>query len=236
MTATTPRPIPAAEEARVRSAGPRRLPGGRAGRLTTALLGAALLALPVAACGEAEPGADAGGGTTDTAPTADGTPDTAGAGEGPGEDTTDGDAGSEAGDGTGEAAEGNTGTEGATGTPAPDPASPDDPLVFNYFGAEDGRADRAPDNLVLTEFSTLNEVTWESWGEEQAVGNGLLSGTWCLPECLDDPFPARVVLTDPEEINGDPYFTAFEVEITDPSGYSQQTIEAAETEGFLGRP
>ncbi|GAB3122401.1 hypothetical protein GCM10027160_41310 [Streptomyces calidiresistens] len=238
---TTPPPVDAGEAGtarRARSAGPRRLPGGRAGRLTAALLGATLLALPLAACGEAGNDADGGGDTTETAPTAGGTPDTEAdtrtEDEGPDGAAAEGDGAAEG------AAEGDPGDPGAgsgdTGTDAPDPASPDDPLVFNYHGAEDGRADRAPDDLVLTEFSTLNDVTWRSWDSEEAVGSGLLAGTWCLPECLDDPLPAEVLLKDPEEINGDPYFTAFELKITDTTGYSQRIIDAAETEGFLGRP
>ncbi|MCE7080215.1 hypothetical protein [Streptomyces sp. ST2-7A] len=249
MTATprtAPSAFPAAEQAadpaRGRASGravptgtpgPRRPAGGRAGRLTAVLLGAALLALPLAACGEAENGADAADGAvdTDTTRTAGGTSDTGGTTEGTDEGDTEntgatGDAEEEA--------EGDAGTD--AGTDAPEPASTDDPMVFNYYRAEGGRADRAPDNLVLTEFSTLNDVTWESWDGREAIGSGLLSGTWCLPDCLDDPFPAEVVLKDPEDINGEPYFTAFELEITDPSGYSQEMVEAAETEGFLGRP
>ncbi|MCG5220164.1 hypothetical protein [Streptosporangium sp. KLBMP 9127] len=80
--------------------------------------------------------------------------------------------------------------------------------VWNLYGAEQGRADERPADLVLSEFTTANRITWRSWGPKTAVGTGAISGTWCLPGCLDKPYPATITLSDTRS----GYFTKFQVE------------------------
>ncbi|MBB2909172.1 hypothetical protein FHS43_000418 [Streptosporangium becharense] len=81
--------------------------------------------------------------------------------------------------------------------------------VFNLYGAEEGRADRRPANLVLSEFSSMRDVVWRTWGPRRAAGRGLLSGTWCMPGCLAEPYAATVELGAVREIGGKRFFTRF---------------------------
>ncbi|GAA3071948.1 hypothetical protein [Streptosporangium carneum] len=84
--------------------------------------------------------------------------------------------------------------------------------VINLYGAEDGRADQRPENLVVSEFSTLKGITWRSWGPGRAVGAGKLSGTWCLPDCLDSPYDATITLSKVKKAMGKRYFTKFAID------------------------
>jgi hypothetical protein len=95
------------------------------------------------------------------------------------------------------------------GTQEPEPRGK--PFVLNFYGEENtgGNPEREPENLVLSEYSAVNKVVWEQWDGEQAVGSGLLSGTWCLPECIDDPYKTSITLSDPEEVNGELFYTTF---------------------------
>ncbi|MDB1088027.1 hypothetical protein PJ985_10670 [Streptomyces sp. ACA25] len=117
-----------------------------------------------------------------------------------------------------------------TGAPKPSlsarPAEPDAPHVLNFYGEEntEGSAERSPRTLVLSEFTTISDLTWERWDTKRAVGTGAVSGTWCLPECLDDPLPASVVLSDPESVRGKVFYTAFLLE-------PEKEADAAQYEG-----
>lgn len=95
------------------------------------------------------------------------------------------------------------------------------PYVINHYGEENadrGRAERSPRNLVLSEFTSINEVTWKQWGAKKAVGTGQVTGTWCLDTCLDKPLKATVTLTDPKTVNGRKVFTAFTLKPADGAG------------------
>jgi hypothetical protein len=104
--------------------------------------------------------------------------------------------------------------------------------VINFHGAELGRSDQRPKDLVLSEFSTLNGLTWQSWGPTRAVGAGKLSGTWCLPTCLDAPYDAGVTLSNVLPVKGRGYFTRYRIEAKLPPG--QQ--EGADLAGILPTP
>ncbi|ASU85691.1 hypothetical protein CDO52_25375 [Nocardiopsis gilva YIM 90087] len=83
--------------------------------------------------------------------------------------------------------------------------------VFNTYGNEEGFRDQRPKVLVASEFTTFSDLTWSGWGQSPAVGEGTVSGTWCLPECQDDPFPVTVELDTPKDFDGDDYYTAYSV-------------------------
>ncbi|MEV8631680.1 hypothetical protein AB0395_08490 [Streptosporangium sp. NPDC051023] len=83
--------------------------------------------------------------------------------------------------------------------------------VINLYGAEDGRPDQRPANLVVSEFSTLKGITWRSWGPGRAVGSGKLSGTWCLPACQTNPYDATITLSKVKKVGGKRYFTRFDI-------------------------
>ncbi|GII93477.1 hypothetical protein [Sinosporangium siamense] len=93
---------------------------------------------------------------------------------------------------------------GEHGTPTKGPATV---RVWNLHGNERGRADQRPANLVLSEFTSMNGLRWSTWGPDRAVGNGKVSGTWCLPGCASRPYAATVTLSDVRR----GYFTRFEV-------------------------
>ncbi|GAA4561430.1 hypothetical protein [Planotetraspora kaengkrachanensis] len=83
--------------------------------------------------------------------------------------------------------------------------------VLNFHGAEEGRSDQRPGDLTLSEFSTLSQVVWQSWGPTRATGAGKLSGTWCLPGCMDRPYEATVTLSNVSPVKGKGYFTKYEI-------------------------
>lgn len=99
--------------------------------------------------------------------------------------------------------------------------------VVNFYGEEniDGNPEQQPENLVLSEHTSLQEVDWEEWDGEQAVGSGLLSGMWCLPECLDEPFDAVVTLSDPQEFNGEVFYTTFLVESAEAEPFEPDDLD-----------
>ncbi len=56
-----------------------------------------------------------------------------------------------------------------------------------------------------------------------------MAGTWCLPECQDDPYSVTVELGDPETTGGTTYFSGYSV--TDPGdlpGEMEQRMEDAD--------
>jgi hypothetical protein len=100
--------------------------------------------------------------------------------------------------------------------------------VWNVHGAEHGRSDSRPANLVLSEFTTARRVAWRSWGLRTAVGVGKISGTWCLPACRDKPYRATITLSAPH--GG--YFTKFRVD----GGFPRPEDPADTVIGTLATP
>ncbi|MFE3323466.1 hypothetical protein [Streptomyces sp. NPDC059176] len=95
------------------------------------------------------------------------------------------------------------------------------PYVVNHYGEENtdaGRAERSPKTLVLSEFTTISDVTWQEWGAERAVGTGGVTGTWCLDACVDQPLKATVTLSDPTSVDGKEVFSAFRLSLTVKAG------------------
>ncbi|GAA3764146.1 hypothetical protein HDA32_004997 [Spinactinospora alkalitolerans] len=84
-------------------------------------------------------------------------------------------------------------------------------FVYNTHGNERGEDDRRPEGLVASEFTTFNDLEWRSWERESATARGDLSGTWCLPDCGEDPYEVTVTLDEPEEVDGRLYFTEYTV-------------------------
>lgn len=217
----------------------------RAGRRTevgVAVLGALVLSLATTACGgdDGEPAGEAGGDRQSESPSP---PEDSGSrsgsdgddpGEGDGSDGgTDGGEG-DGSDGGGESGGGSDdgGTDGGGGDSGGTAGSgggggQDRPFVINFYGEENtgGNPEREPANLVVTEHTSMSSVEWERWDGEVAVGSGLLSGVWCLPECLDDPFDAKVTLSDPEEINGELYYSTFELESSQAAKYHADDLD-----------
>ncbi|GAA1013448.1 hypothetical protein Aple_054310 [Acrocarpospora pleiomorpha] len=120
--------------------------------------------------------------------------------------------------------------EPISATPAETP--PTTVYVFNSFGEEEGRPDQRPADLVVSEFSSLSKLTWRNWGPETAVGAGKLSGSWCLPECLDKPYDATVTLSSIKMAQGQAYFSKYDIQVDLP--VAQQ--EGADLNGTLATP
>ena len=114
---------------------------------------------------------------------------------------------------------------------APAPAAP--VYVWNLYGAEQGRAARRPARLTLSEHTPLHDLAWRRWGRAAAVGTGRVLGTWCLPRCTEEPYPATVRLTRPVRHKGRRYFTRYVV--TAPT-LSRAERSAADLKGALPVP
>ncbi|KOX13051.1 hypothetical protein [Nocardiopsis sp. NRRL B-16309] len=155
----------------------------------TILAGALLLA--VAACGqETDPAEDVDVGTGPT-----------------GRDSPAADEGSPgAGQASPSAEEGSPGPEG--GGASAEPAA----FVLNRYGDEAGFADQRPTDYVATEFTTFQDMEWDTWTDTSARGEGEVSGTWCLDQdCSRDPYDIGIELGDPVEVDGTLYFSAYTV-------------------------
>ncbi|WP_141514584.1 hypothetical protein [Streptomyces zhaozhouensis] len=129
-----------------------------------------------------------------------------------------------------QSASGKTPTDDEAGADASDDASgPPDvseelPLVANYSG-EGGAPSAEPEAIGLSEFSAVRGLEWERWDGERAVGNGLLSGIWCSPDCTDTPFETAITLSDPEEVDGQLYFTTFVLDSQEAENYRPGGLE-----------
>ncbi|WP_214109600.1 hypothetical protein [Acrocarpospora catenulata] len=99
-----------------------------------------------------------------------------------------------------------------TGSPGTAPASVAPVYVFNFYAAEHGKPDQHPADLVVSEFTSLKGITWRTWGPDTAVGAGKLSGSWCLPACLDRPYDATVTLSSVKTAQGQAYFSKYEID------------------------
>ncbi|GAB7032471.1 hypothetical protein JCM4914_39320 [Streptomyces platensis subsp. malvinus] len=103
------------------------------------------------------------------------------------------------------------------------------PYVINHYGEENadkGRAERSPQALVLSEFTSIRGLQWKEWGTKKAVATGKVTGTWCLDTCLDKPLKATVTLSDPKTVNGRKVFSAFTLKLAKGSGtYDSEDLQ-----------
>ncbi|SFC24472.1 hypothetical protein [Streptomyces aidingensis] len=176
-------------------------------RSGAALLGAAVLALGGAACGQQdeEPAGSAAGNTA-TGPAGSQEPS----------EPSEPDESSESPEPSGTAPSPDASAEQAG---AGDAGQDERSWVFSYYG-EVNNAEIEPVHLVLSEFSTLRDLTWDTWGADSATGSGSLSGMWCLPECTDNPYQAEITLTAPEPMaggEGEQMFGTFRLEVELPA-------------------
>lgn len=84
------------------------------------------------------------------------------------------------------------------------------PYVINHYGeenADQGRAERSPAHLVLSEFTSAQGLRWKQWDAKKAVATGRLSGTWCLPKCTGTGYPATIELSRLERRENVSYYT-----------------------------
>ncbi|MFF3763068.1 hypothetical protein ACFYYR_03125 [Streptomyces sp. NPDC001922] len=66
---------------------------------------------------------------------------------------------------------------------------------------------RRPAGFGLTEFSSVTELKWRSWGGDRAVATGRVGGNWCYGACPEDGYPATVVLSRLERRENIAYYT-----------------------------
>ncbi|WP_283139062.1 hypothetical protein [Rhizohabitans arisaemae] len=97
--------------------------------------------------------------------------------------------------------------------------------VFNFWKNERGATHTQPKGLVVSEFTTLNDVVWSEWGSDRAVAKGLVSGVWCLPGCLDDPYSATVTLSQPVSVKGRFYYSRYKIDTRLPAGVTTNDLE-----------
>ncbi|MEU4999333.1 hypothetical protein [Streptomyces sp. NPDC021622] len=103
------------------------------------------------------------------------------------------------------------------------------PYVVNHYGeenADNGRAERTPKNLVLSEFTSISGLHWKEWGTKEAVATGKVTGNWCLETCLDKPLKATVTLSDPKTVNGKKVFSTFTLKLAQGTGeYESEDLQ-----------
>lgn len=103
------------------------------------------------------------------------------------------------------------------------------PYVLNFYGeeyADTGHPERRPADLVLSEFTHINNVKWKQWGAKTAAGTGEVGGTWCLPACLDKPLKGTITLSDPKTVNGRTFYSAFTLKLSgNPGTYDSEDLQ-----------
>lgn len=95
------------------------------------------------------------------------------------------------------------------------------PYVVNHYGEENadkGKAERSPENLVLSEFTAVNNLDWKEWGAKKAVATGKISSGWCGDACDEKPLNATLTLSDPKTVNGKKVFSSFTLKLPVGSG------------------
>ncbi|MFG2529156.1 hypothetical protein [Streptomyces sp. NPDC048516] len=95
------------------------------------------------------------------------------------------------------------------------------PYVMNHYGEENadkGKAERSPENLVLSEYTAAGDLNWKQWGDKTAVATGNVSGIWCGQSCLDKPLKGTLTLSDPKTVNGKTVFSSFTLKLAGGSG------------------
>ncbi|MGY5130812.1 hypothetical protein ACWGJW_00030 [Streptomyces nigrescens] len=103
------------------------------------------------------------------------------------------------------------------------------PYVVNHYGEENadrGKAERSPEHLVLSEFTSAHDLDWK-WGAKKAVATGKVTGLWCLDTCQDKPLKATLTLSDPKTVNGKKVFSSFTLKLADGNG-SYENVEDLE--------
>ncbi|MFF4696369.1 hypothetical protein [Streptomyces chattanoogensis] len=88
--------------------------------------------------------------------------------------------------------------------PAPRPTEVSGPV---YVSDTMGHPLSRPTAFGLTEFSSLFELHWRSWGGPKAVATGRLTGNWCIPHCPERGYPATVELSRLERQENVSYYT-----------------------------
>ncbi|WP_405840401.1 hypothetical protein OG528_20810 [Streptomyces platensis] len=88
--------------------------------------------------------------------------------------------------------------------PAPSPTQARGPV---YVSDSLGHPLTRPTGFGLTEFSSVSQLSWRSWGQEKAVATGRLRGMWCIPHCPDNGWPATVELSRLERRENVSYYT-----------------------------
>ncbi|MDT0459762.1 hypothetical protein RM550_29275 [Streptomyces sp. DSM 41527] len=103
------------------------------------------------------------------------------------------------------------------------------PYVMNHYGeehADKGKAERSPENLVLSEFTSAGDLNWKQWDAKKAVATGEVTGAWCGQACLDKPLKATLTLSDPKTVNGKKVFSSFTLKLAGGSGaYDSEDLQ-----------
>ncbi|GHI04163.1 hypothetical protein AQI88_35320 [Streptomyces cellostaticus] len=103
------------------------------------------------------------------------------------------------------------------------------PYVINHYGekyADTGHAERRSKVLVLSEFTSIHQVSWKQWGAKKAVGTGKVTGNWCLDTCLDKPLKATISLSDPKTVGGKKVYSAFTLKLSGhPGTYDAEDLQ-----------
>jgi len=88
--------------------------------------------------------------------------------------------------------------------PAPSPTQARGPV---YVSDTMGHPLTRPTGFGLTEFSSVSQLSWRSWGQEKAVATGRLRGMWCIPHCPDSGWPATLELSRLQRRENVSYYT-----------------------------
>lgn len=83
---------------------------------------------------------------------------------------------------------------------------------------------RRPTAIGLTEFVTVSELRWGSWGDGTAHATGKLSGMWCLPECGEKPYEVNVTLSALEKQERVAYYRRATVEPVHPEDLPKNAV------------
>ncbi|GAO06881.1 hypothetical protein [Streptomyces lydicamycinicus] len=97
----------------------------------------------------------------------------------------------------------------------------DTPYVMNHIGeehADKGKAERKPESLVLSEFTSAGDLHWKQWDNKKAVATGDVTGMWCLDTCQDKPLKATITLSDPKSVHGKKVYSSFTVKLAGGNG------------------
>ncbi|GAA3752812.1 hypothetical protein [Salinactinospora qingdaonensis] len=93
--------------------------------------------------------------------------------------------------------------------PSASPSQEASVFVYNTHDAERGTKSQRPRGLTLSEFTTVTDMQWRSWGGQSAAATGRLSGTWCLPACQEEPYDVTIEVSAPTEVAGTTYYTEY---------------------------
>ncbi|MEU8780936.1 hypothetical protein [Streptomyces sp. NPDC048637] len=88
--------------------------------------------------------------------------------------------------------------------PAPSPTQSSGPV---YVPDTLGHPLTRPTGFALTEFSSVDRLSWRSWGAAKAVATGRLRGMWCIPHCPAQGYPATVELSRLQNRENVSYYT-----------------------------